>query len=350
MRYGRLKEIYRYNCSEWDMYGNIGDCIQNLAVENIYTLLGIKPDELVQINRDEISQYSGEKVLLPMQGWFGNLYGVFPAGWSESIIPVFLGYHLNTASNGREIFLQKGIDKLIKDYEPVGCRDYNTVKFFKNTDVNAYFSGCLTLTFPERKTEPENGKVFLVDLTPAAKEVIPENIKMTADYSITHRYKFKNYPINDEEGIEFENCARSILKRYRDEAKLVITSRIHCAMPCAAMGIPVIFINEDIDNPRFDVLDGIIPCYTPGDKINWEPLSVDISDLKSAIISNALMRITLTARKYGIQTKKMYNYSAGEIKRIENNLKNITFRKRFIPGMKRKKRLIFKLFRFYINQ
>jgi hypothetical protein len=41
-------------------------------------------------------------------------------------------------------------------------------------------------------------------------------------------------------------------------AKLVVTSRIHTALPCLAMGTPVIFINggfkNKLDNCRFDGL------------------------------------------------------------------------------------------------
>ena len=45
------------------------------------------------------------------------------------------------------------------------------------------------------------------------------------------------------------------------KAKLVITSRIHCALPCLALGTPVIFINgfeTYVDSCRFD---GIIDLF-----------------------------------------------------------------------------------------
>ena len=34
-------------------------------------------------------------------------------------------------------------------------------------------------------------------------------------------------------------------------AKLVITSRIHCALPCAGMGVPVILMVANPQDPRF---------------------------------------------------------------------------------------------------
>jgi polysaccharide pyruvyl transferase WcaK-like protein len=48
--------------------------------------------------------------------------------------------------------------------------------------------------------------------------------------------------------------ADTLLRKYA-KAKLVVTSRIHCALPCLAMGTPVIFINgfdSLIDTCRFD--------------------------------------------------------------------------------------------------
>jgi exopolysaccharide biosynthesis predicted pyruvyltransferase EpsI len=41
--------------------------------------------------------------------------------------------------------------------------------------------------------------------------------------------------------------AQEYLDRYRKEAKLVITSRLHCALPCIAMGIPVIVMGDHRD-------------------------------------------------------------------------------------------------------
>src|SRR5699024_11247334 len=63
-----------------------------------------------------------------------------------------------------------------------------------------------------------------------------------------------------EEGYRFE-LAEQTLRKYA-EAKLVITSRIHCALPCLALGTPVIFLNYGLD---FDIsscrLEGILDLF-----------------------------------------------------------------------------------------
>lgn len=287
MHFARLYQKYKYELNSWDKYGNIGDCIQNLAIESLYNELGLTT--LLKINRDELITYNGEPALLPMQGWFGNAHNVFASDWSEHIHPIFIGYHLNNNYECRKTFIDKDILSKMKKFQPIGCRDRNTRDFLSSLGLDAYFSGCMTLTFPKRDHKPNNGKIFIVDLKQEAKEIIPETIKRIADKSITHSYRFKKYPVSQNEAFEFENTARNILNRYRNEAELVITSRIHCAMPCIAMGIPVIFIHNNIKDERFDVLNGIIPVYTPDDidKIDWNPKSVDISELKNAIKENA---------------------------------------------------------------
>ena len=128
-----------------------------------------------------------------------------------------------------------------------------------------------------------------------AYEMLPDFILEQADCSITHKYKFKKYPISYDEAMEFESKAQEILDRYKNEAKLVITSRIHCAMPCIAMGIPVIYIHRGNhkEDTRLDVIKGLIPAYTPEqvDIINWNPKALNIEPFKKAIAGNAALHI-----------------------------------------------------------
>ena len=287
----------------WPRDGNLGDAIQNLAVENIYKKAGISENSLCKVNRDELKTYNGKDVKLVMQSWFGDYADVFPLPWSEKITPIFIGFHLSTINNTRDRFIKEKIYEQMKQYEPIGCRDRNTRDFLISLGVKAYFSGCMTLTFDKRKKEPQKGKIFLVDLTPDAEQVIPEEIKQEADRTISHFYYWNEYPVNKQGAQEFEDYARKILQRYKNEAKLVITSKIHSAMPCVAMGIPVIFINEDSKNERFDVLNGILPVYTPKDNryIDWNPKATNIDQLKNAIMNNAVAQITGTNKDTALQ-------------------------------------------------
>lgn len=305
MKFAKLKQEYICDLNDWNMQGNLGDAIQNIAVENLLRELDIEPQIL--INHDALAAYNGDETFLVMQGWYGICHNTFSADWSEKIKPIFLGFHLNESFNARDVFKGKNIQNKMQDFEPIGCRDRNTADFLKSLGLNAYFSGCMTLTYAARTTEPQNGKIFIVDVSDEVLDIIPDSIKQEADYSITHMYKFKNYPISEEEALDFENRARELLARYRNEAKLVITSRIHCAMPCIAMGIPIVFINNNFDDVRFDVLRGLIPIYSTENVglINWIPKAIRFDGLKNAIKSNALYQIWYNANYYCNSCKKL---------------------------------------------
>ena len=50
------------------------------------------------------------------------------------------------------------------------------------------------------------------------------------------------------------------MREYAD-ARLVVTSRIHCALPCLAMGVPVIFINAFDSHGDTCRFDGLIELF-----------------------------------------------------------------------------------------
>lgn len=305
MKFARMYIHYKYKVERgWSRDGNIGDAIQNLAVENIYAKAGIPAKELLHINRDELNTYQGENCHLIMQSWFGDSRGVFPLPWNKKITPIFLGFHITSGNHTRERFISENIHEKIKAYEPIGCRDRNTRDFLKKNGIDAYFSGCMTLTFDKRTEKPIKSKIFAVDIDRGIIKRLPKEIVEKADFSISHIYYWNHYPLTDEDAKIFEQEARHILERYKKEATLIITSKIHVAMPCIAMGIPVVFITENPYDIRFDVLRGILPIYSRRDikYIDWTPNAPDITELKQAIIDNAVAQIK------GINNKEALNH------------------------------------------
>ncbi len=332
-RYARIINQYKYQMQKrpddnlWPRDGNLGDCMQTLGVENIYFKAGIHT--LSFVNRDDIKDFSGEPVHLVMQSWFGDYAGVFPLPWSDKITPIFIGFHLNTVNNTRGHFVREKIYEKMKPYEPIGCRDRSTRDFLISLGIDAYFSGCMTLTFDKREKEPENGKIFLVDPDKKVLKRLPQEILNQCDMSISHFYYWSEYPVSEKGAKAFELYARDVLNRYKTEAKLVITSKIHVAMPCVAMGIPVIFITTDPDNIRFDVLKGILPIYGYRDMkyINWHPDSANIDSLKDKIIANAIAQITGKNRKEAVEA---LNRETQKLKPISLLPKYVTFFRKLI--------------------
>jgi glycosyltransferase involved in cell wall biosynthesis len=194
-----------------------------------------------------------------------------------------------------------GIPDKMRPFQPIGCRDRSTRAFIRSVGLDAYFSGCLTLTFPKRRARPENGKAFLVDVPYAVGEAMPHALQVRADKSITHFHYFHTYPVTEEESAHYEEKARYILRRYEEEAELVVTSRIHAALPCIAMGIPVVFVTDKSEEERFDVLSGIIPPYHTSrlEKVNWTPDPADVDEIKKIMTETFRMVLEEAAHRHG---------------------------------------------------
>ncbi|MEQ1161670.1 polysaccharide pyruvyl transferase family protein [Acinetobacter calcoaceticus] len=258
-----------------DFY-NVGDYVQSLAAQGFFG----KAD--VFINRERSAEYKGEPVKMIMNGWYTHTR---TDGWipSEKINPLFVSFHLNNAAK-ESMLNDKGI-KFLKKHAPIGCRDQNTVKELKAVGVDAYFTGCLTLTLDRYKKENvEREKIYIVDplynypqkdyimshYKPLLKAVLNGNIFkfnktnqhltniFTKELLEKAEYIKQHLP---GKGVSYEQrfkLADELLEKY-SKAKLVITSRIHCALPCLAMGTPVIYVNgfdDFADTCRFDgILD-----------------------------------------------------------------------------------------------
>ena len=172
----------------------------------------------------------------------------------------------------------------LKKYEPIGCRDTNTFNLLRSNGVQAYLSGCLTLTLGNSYRHNPGNDILFVDVLfkyPTLKSVFKSfnsfqkslttgeflllgkqqkliqkifgNHTIRSAKQITHHYSCDLFPT---ETSRFE-LAENTLKQY-EKAKLVITSRIHCALPCLSMGTPVIFVDGGFENPTEHCrLDGI---------------------------------------------------------------------------------------------
>jgi hypothetical protein len=255
MKYGLLK-YSSYN----KRFFNIGDYIQSLAAKQFL------PKVDIFLDRDnDLADYREDELEMIMNGWFMHNPEKWPP--SDKIKPLFVSFHI--APSVEEVMLSpKGVDYL-RQYSPIGCRDNYTVEVLRKHSIGAYYSGCLTLTLDDTyhiTTEREN--IYFVDVLfnfnglqklINSPRLYYKDLKKTkqpfqnkknilskifdADIlnnaqSLTHIIK-SSHIVSDEDRFRY---ADYLLKKYAS-AKLVVTSRIHCALPCLGMGIPVIFIN-----------------------------------------------------------------------------------------------------------
>lgn len=270
MKYGLLtydenKKVY-----------NVGDNVQSLAAKQFLPHV----DEF--INREKLGDYHSGKTKLIMNGWFThNVHNWVP---SDDIEPLFVSFHINNSA-APYMLSEKGIAYL-KKHEPIGCRDQFSADTLKEKGIDAYFTGCLTLTLDTYKVDDsERGDdIYIVDPLysyPTLEKVTYDYKRflhsildgklfklgkkkkhlekfIDADLLKTAKYVNQEPPANSHTDAEKFALAEDILHKYA-RARLVITSRIHCALPCLAMGTPVIFVNgfdSFVDSCRFDgILD-----------------------------------------------------------------------------------------------
>jgi len=220
---------------------NLGDDIQTLAV-----MQHLPPIDIF-VDRDNLKNYQGPKCLLVMNCWFSGNQENWPP--SENIVPVFFGFHLQ--KNSKETITQHA--EYLRKHAPIGCRDSETLEFIRSLGVEAYLSLCATLTF-QPVNDRVGGTLFFVN---AKRNELSRKARKALGLTIrTFPHTFGN--ISVEGRLRY---AREILECYGKFASLIITSRIHCALPCTAMGIPVIYVGPR--EGRTEILDEIgLPMYS----------------------------------------------------------------------------------------
>lgn len=199
---------------------NIGDSIQSVAV-----LQHVDQDYII-VDRDNLKEYDGDSCVVVMNGWFSHQ----PQNWppSNKIKPIFFGFHMTPFA--AEFY--KNHIEYFKAHEPIGCRDLGTAETLLSWGVDAYVSGCATMTFPERATAPVEPKDIVVDIDPFifGREDRRRLLSLTQECFIDYTSDMIR-----------NQTASDLLKFYKENVGAVVTSRIHCAMPCFAMGIPVVY-------------------------------------------------------------------------------------------------------------
>lgn len=257
--------------------GNIGDDIQALAAGR-----HLPVDADLAVDRDEIHRWSCEEpVTVIMNGWFSRNTEAWPP--SPAIQPIFAGFHVSARM--RPAIARHAA--YLKRFGTIGARDPSTTEFLRSLGVEAETTYCLTLTFPTRAEAPKDGKVFLVDANDIA---IPAPLRRGA-VKVTHDMPPLDYRVTFP-------MARQLLDLYRDTARLVITTRLHAALPCIAMGIPVVYFADPRDGRANIVRDigGVVHDRRLHSKrmgrglagrllsrVDWSPVSIDVSPVKARL-------------------------------------------------------------------
>jgi hypothetical protein len=256
---------------------NLGDNIQSLAQLSHLPKTG---ENIIPCHREHLNESSfPQNTLLMLNGWFTHEAQNWPP--SENILPIFIGFHIADPR-----LADKKHTGYYKQFGPIGCRDTETVKLLEKIGVDAYLSRCPTLTLVRPHVERtdeilvvdthlEHADPHVPDCTDLLRSLVPAAILERASYVSQRARDFQcNWY-----GYRAKKAA-ALLARYA-RAKLVITSRLHCALPCLAFGTPCVFIHKALHtDPRLKDYASLLRGYSNAVekvKINWDkPDPVDI--------------------------------------------------------------------------
>ena len=207
-----------------------------------------------------------------------------PENWppSKKIIPLFISFHINPTAK-KKILTKKGINYLRK-FEPIGCRDNYTKKLLNKVNIKAYFTGCLTLTLNKKKYINKSIKNDILIIS-VFERLLPSSINYEINFKLIlnlikipfkyflYKKGMRNILKNISSNRNVKHISQIIKKKESTNQKyilaenqlkeiansnLVITSRIHSALPAIAFGVPVVFLNDGLDHiNHFSRIDGL---------------------------------------------------------------------------------------------
>ncbi len=266
---------------------NLGDEIQTIAASRLL------PNVDGYVSREALNIVN-VPCIVTLNGFFMDSENWPP---SSNVVPIPFAFHISRKYE-KNICSTKGLEYL-KRHAPIGCRDKGTLKILQKHNIDAFYSKCLTLTLKKRESTPVNGKVYIVGVTNRLQKVIPDSILKKSVYVNQSKVELPCVASQTR-----RDLATHLLEEYKSNASLVITSRIHCAMPCIAMGIPVIFLygKQKKNDYRVHIIEDLIGINYVNEhllfskiaakyysnKINWAPNPLDFEAEKEIIRSKFL--------------------------------------------------------------
>lgn len=210
---------------------NLGDDIQALAMSELMPN-GVRS---TVFRKDlGITPVVGK---IAISGWFKHPADSWPT--APGLNPLFVSFHAHD-----EKCVTEHVD-FLKQHQPIGCRDLYTTELCLAHGIKAFWAGCVTMTLSRSaKTSPAGKNAVVVDYVVPGIKSLTQTVKN--QQSAAHRL-----------GLAGQRLASLA------SARCVVTSRLHIAIPCAALGVPVMLIHpEDV---RFSGLSQFVHYRTSAD-------------------------------------------------------------------------------------
>lgn len=217
--------------------GNIGDDVQTLA---LCQFLGA-PD--VFVDRDRFPHYaSAGPIRLIANGFF--TCGPFPP--PPNIEAVYVALCASSLNSGDKATIEH-----LRASAPIGCRDQHSVRWCANLGIAAYFASCLSILLERTIPYDPAGPIVTVDVNPKLLPPFQETM-----LAVTHRVRPAGFPL-PQSRLEAMDKRLKVYQR----ASLVITNRLHVAMPCLGMGVPLVMVQADSLDFRLTALPDFVHVH-----------------------------------------------------------------------------------------
>lgn len=220
-------------------YKFLEKCISTSYIES-YPITWIDRDTISTARKPE----GIDKVILICNGWWlnlkNNIYQFPPHTW---ITPIYTSIHF-----WNPIIVNNTVIQHLKQFQPIGCRDIDTMNMLKRHSIDAYFSGCLTMVFNLNDTQL--GFKNTIDYS---NTIIYNDIsnRFQLDSNFTHVFTTQNHT-------DLENKYNIILNVQTlinaMSAVKVYTSRLHVWLPLVCSNTNVELINKRT-NSKFKIGD-----------------------------------------------------------------------------------------------
>lgn len=220
---------------------NIGDDIQSYASSRFLP----KIDYL--IDRENLETFIPNKkeyVKVIMNAWY--VHDKYNFDFSPYIIPLnvsmfFKKFPYESGITIGTDYLNDNIINTLNKYSPVGTRDIHTKKIMEKLNINSYFSGCMTLTINKFDNIKKEEYIVVVGLN---KDEISHIKKCTKRKVIEFKQDVKKGSFSNESWEQRKQRVEETLKLYQS-AHMVITTKLHCSLPCLALETPVLLLYDD---------------------------------------------------------------------------------------------------------
>jgi len=246
MVFGLTRTARGFGLLSYSHTTNLGDEMQSLAARAFLP----RVDRLV--DRDALDRRSALRrapAKLILNGWFTHRPDRWPP--HPSLAPLIVSLHLSDFVRGHGFSAAEALvvgrnAQYFRDHGPVGVRDLWTLDLMQRNGIDSYFSGCLTLTLARPVTATQDDCIVLNDVSDEIEQAVRGRTGSRVVRSTHENTSIRGFR---ERSLE----AQRLLELYAG-ARCVMTSRLHCALPCLAIGTPVLLILPASPSNRFSGL------------------------------------------------------------------------------------------------